>query len=98
MASAEPLSGMYWTELREATAIQPGSAVDGSEALMTVDDGATVPITTILSTTIEDDQDITAGAPARSHPVPTRTAVGAASEHASRRDCRRSARGSSAAC
>jgi hypothetical protein len=44
MASAdEPLSGMYWTELREVTAIQPGSAVDGSEALMTVDDGPTRP-------------------------------------------------------
>jgi hypothetical protein len=39
---------------REVTAIEPGAAADGSEALVIVDDGRTVPITTILSATIAD--------------------------------------------
>jgi hypothetical protein len=54
LAGAHPLE-------REVTAIEPGRAPDGSDALVIVDDGRTVPITTILSATIEDDQKITVG-------------------------------------
>jgi len=43
------------------TDIDPGAAADGSEALVTVGDARTVPITTILNPTIEDDQTITVG-------------------------------------
>lgn len=54
LAGAHPLE-------REVTSIEPGAAADGSEALVTVDDGRAVPITSILSATIEDDQTITLG-------------------------------------
>jgi len=53
-AGAHPLT-------REVSGIEAGAAADGPEALITVDDGRTVPITTILSATIEDDQTITVG-------------------------------------
>ncbi len=54
LAGARPLE-------REVTGVEPGAAADGSEALITVDDGRNVPITTILSATIEDGQTITLG-------------------------------------
>jgi hypothetical protein len=53
-AGAHPLA-------REVTGIEPGAAADGSEALLTADDSRTVPITTILRATIEDDQKISVG-------------------------------------